>query len=172
MQVILYIIIPFLCKPFPFPAPAPVGAIDGVWRLCFCEGDFVQGINVDNHGYLGRYQSAQVGRDLLNTKYQFTGYAVFEESGLLLPSTVVPRSSWRTVNFTPLPACQVCTVVTDVWHALEVNILRICLPLWSTGYTFRFRWYVLPLAVIWSFRVFCCFRFSTQGSRARHSLWL
>ena len=35
--------------------PAPVEAVDGVWRLCFCEeGAFLDGVEVDNHGYIAR----------------------------------------------------------------------------------------------------------------------
>lgn len=36
-------------------AHVPVQAVEGVWRLCFCEGGFLDGIEVDNHGYVGRY---------------------------------------------------------------------------------------------------------------------
>lgn len=49
-----------LLEPEP---PAPAGAIDGVWRLCFCEGDFLHGIEADKHGYLGRNQQVDVRFD-------------------------------------------------------------------------------------------------------------
>ena len=35
-------------------APIPLESMDGVWRLCFKEGDFLAGIEVDKHGYLPR----------------------------------------------------------------------------------------------------------------------
>lgn len=40
------------------PGPTPVGAMEGVWRLCFSDGDeFLHGIEVDRHGYVSRYVS-------------------------------------------------------------------------------------------------------------------
>lgn len=35
-------------------APAPLEALEGVWRLCFCEGDFIPGMEMDKHGYIHR----------------------------------------------------------------------------------------------------------------------
>ncbi|CAN0113720.1 unnamed protein product [Pylaiella littoralis] len=41
-------------------APMPMESIDGVWRLCFCDGELLQGIEVDKHGYLSRSQDVHV----------------------------------------------------------------------------------------------------------------
>lgn len=44
-------------------AHVPVQAVEGVWRLCFCEGGFLDGIEVDNHGYVGRGQEVDMRID-------------------------------------------------------------------------------------------------------------
>ncbi|CAM9511211.1 unnamed protein product [Ectocarpus sp. 8 AP-2014] len=34
--------------------------MEGLWRLCFCEGDFLPGIDVDKHGYVARGQNVEI----------------------------------------------------------------------------------------------------------------
>ncbi|CAN0050482.1 unnamed protein product, partial [Hapterophycus canaliculatus] len=41
-------------------APLPAESIGGLWRLCFCEGDFLEGLEVDNHGYISRGQDVEI----------------------------------------------------------------------------------------------------------------
>lgn len=60
-------------------APVPAGSIDGIWRLCFCDGDFLQGIEVDNHGYLERCVSVGAERpnpfkSLIASPFSSRGY--------------------------------------------------------------------------------------------------
>ncbi|CAN0226032.1 unnamed protein product [Scytosiphon promiscuus] len=41
-------------------ASLPVESIAGLWSLCFCEGDFLQGLEVDNHGYISSGQDVEI----------------------------------------------------------------------------------------------------------------
>ncbi|CAB1110729.1 unnamed protein product [Ectocarpus sp. CCAP 1310/34] len=41
-------------------APLPVQTMEGLWRLCFCEGDFLPGVDVDKHGYVARGQNVEI----------------------------------------------------------------------------------------------------------------
>ncbi|CAM9341448.1 unnamed protein product [Ectocarpus sp. 4 AP-2014] len=41
-------------------APLPVQTMEGLWRLCFCEGNFLPGIDVDKHGYVARGQNVEI----------------------------------------------------------------------------------------------------------------
>eukprot|EP00752_Nemacystus_decipiens_P008780 g7834.t2 len=45
-------------------APIPLESMDGVWRLCFKDGDFLEGIEVDKHGYLPRGQDVELMFDV------------------------------------------------------------------------------------------------------------
>eukprot|EP00904_Undaria_pinnatifida_P006929 jgi/Undpi1/3366/HiC_scaffold_15.g06739.m1 len=49
-------------------APLPVEAVDGVWRLCFCQGAFLEGVAVDNHGYISREQEVDMRIDAKEEK--------------------------------------------------------------------------------------------------------